>query len=412
MGAPAGVSINLAGPAVAADPVLVPAAGDRIASLDILRGLALLGMFVVHFHARSTEPGGLDDLLRTLIWRLVESKSHGTFALLFGAGFAIQLRTAESRNRPFTAIYLRRLAVLALFGVAAHAFFGFNVLFGYAVWGVPLLLIRKWSTRALVVTACLSAASVGLYHLAYQRYLSLHGGPQAIEAAYGAARAAATTVNGARQAAERQESFTTLLATRLAHMAWFYRQPFFFMPGATLALFITGLLLVRHHVFENPLAHARLLGFLAAFGIVSWLAANWVLERWGLEPLFLIFRDQWLTFTYVSAALLLLARWPPLISRLAPVVNAGRMALTNYLIQIAVLDVLFSGYAIGLGQIRPVAGFVLTLTCFSLEVVLSTVWLARFRFGPAEWLWRTLTYGRMPPLRRSVPDSGCPRPVA
>ena len=122
-------------------------------------------MFVVHFHARSTEPGGLDDLLRTLIWRLVESKSHGTFALLFGAGFAIQLRRAESRNRPFTAIYLRRLAVLALFGVAAHAFLGFNVLLGYAVWGVPLLLIRKWSTRALVVTACLSAASVGLYHL-------------------------------------------------------------------------------------------------------------------------------------------------------------------------------------------------------------------------------------------------------
>ena len=65
---------------------------------------------------------------------------------------------------------------------------------------------------------------------------------------------------------------------------------------------------------------------MVVFGIGSWLAANWVLERWGLEPLFLIFRDQWLTFTYVSAALLLLARWPPLLSRLAPMANAGRMA--------------------------------------------------------------------------------------
>ena len=410
----------MAAPAVTASPVpaftevpgLAPPAGDRIASLDILRGFALLGMFVVHFHARSTEPGGLDDVLRTLIWRLVESKSHGTFALLFGAGFAIQLRRAESRNRPFTAIYLRRLAVLALFGVAAHAFFGFNVLLGYAVWGVPLLLIRNWSTRALVVTACLSAASVGLYHLAYQRYLSLHGGPQAVEAVYEAARAAATTVNGARQAAERQESFTTLLAARLAHMAWFYRQPFFFMPGATLALFITGLLLVRHRVFENPLAHARVLGFLAAFGIISWLAANWLLERWGVEPLFLIFRDQWLTFTYVSATLLLLARWPRLTSRLAPVANAGRLALTNYLLQIATLDLLFSGYAIGLGQIRPVAGFGLALACFGIEVGFSTLWLARFQFGPGEWLWRTLTYGHMPPLRRPIPHSRSPHPVA
>ena len=85
---------------------------------------------------------------RALIWRLIETKSHGTFAVLFGAGFAIQLRRAEARGAPFAAIYLRRLGVLALFGFAAHAFFGFNVLLGYAIWGAALLLIRTWSTRA------------------------------------------------------------------------------------------------------------------------------------------------------------------------------------------------------------------------------------------------------------------------
>ena len=400
MAAPPGVSTIVVTPAVTPDPAQGPVASDRILSLDILRGLALFGMFVVHFHARSTEPGGLEDLLRTLIWRLVESKSHGTFALLFGAGFAIQLRTAERRNRPFTAIYLRRLAVLLLFGVAAHAFFGFNVLVGYAVWGVPLLLIRKWSTRALIVTASLSMASVGLYHLAYQRYLLRHGGPAAIEAAYESARAVASTVNGARALAERQDSYAALIAARLAHMAWFYRQPFFFMPGATLTLFLTGVLLVRHGVFENPLAHSRVLTFLGAFGLVSWLAANWLLERGGPDLLFLVFHDQWLAFTYVSVALFLLARWPSLIGRLAPVGTAGRMALTNYLLQIATLDLLFSGYAIGLGRIRPAAGFALALACFGIEVGLSTLWLARFQFGPAEWLWRALTYGHMPPLRR------------
>ena len=92
-------------------------------------------MFIVHFHMQSTDPGGFDDVVRTLIWRLVETKSHGTFALLFGAGFAIQLRRAEAQGRPFAGIYLRRLAVLALFGFAAHAFFGYNVLLGYAVCG-------------------------------------------------------------------------------------------------------------------------------------------------------------------------------------------------------------------------------------------------------------------------------------
>jgi uncharacterized protein len=70
------------------------------------------------------------------------------------------------------------------------------------------------------------------------------------------------------------------------------------------------------------------------------------------------------------------------------------MALTNYLLQIATLDLLFSGYAIGLGQIRPVYGLVAALGCFGAEAAFSTVWLKHFRFGPAEWLWRSLTYGR------------------
>lgn len=367
--------------------------GDRIPSLDILRGFALLGMFVVHFHMRSTEPGGIDDLVRTLVWRLVESKSHGTFALLFGAGFAILLRRAQVRGRPFAAFYLRRLAVLALFGFAAHFLFGFNVLLGYAAWGLPLLAMRRWPARALILTAVLCTITSPVYHLLNQQRLMRAGGQAAVEAAYEARRAEAVAVNGAESAAERQDSYRVLLAARFVHMAWFHRQPFFFLPGATLTLFLAGLLLVRLGVFEDPLAHRRLLAFLAAFGVGSWLVCNWVIPGLGV-----LLREQWLTFTYVAAALYALARWPGLVDRLRYVGNTGRMALTNYLLQIALLDLLFSGYAIGLGQIRPVWGLVAALICFGVEVLLSTLWLARFRFGPAEWLWRSLTYGRLQPL--------------
>ncbi len=374
----------------------------RIQSLDILRGMALLGMFVVHFHVRSTEPGGLDDVVRTLIWRLVESKSHGTFALLFGAGFAIQLRRAEERGRPFAGLYLRRLIVLALFGFAAHAFFGFNVLLGYALWGVPLLLIRNWSSRVLLATVCLSAMSVGLYYLANMLYLTLTAGPGAFDAAGEAQRTAAVTVNGALDAAEAQERYAVLLAARFRHMAWFYAQPFSFMPGATLALFISGLLLVRHRVFEDVEAHTRLLVAMAVFGVVSWLTVNWVL---GFS-LFGVLRDQWLMFAYVSGALLLLARWPGLVLRLRGVANAGRMALTNYLLQIAGLDLLFSGYGLGLGRVRPLVGLAAAFGCFAAEVLFSTIWLKYFRFGPAEWLWRSLTYGRLQPMRQPAIPTG------
>ena len=371
-------------------------AGERIQSLDILRGLALLGMFVVHFHVRATEPGGIAAVVRTLIWRLVESKSHGAFALLFGAGFAVQLMRAEKRGTPFVGIYLRRLAVLALFGLAAHAFFGFNVLLGYAVWAVPLLLIRHWSTRALLATTVISAMSVPLYYLAASR-LSLAGGSEA-----------ATTVNDALRAAEAQGSYRALLAARVRHMAWFYAQPFSFLPSVTVTLFIAGLLLVRHRVFEQVRSHTRLLGGMAVFGVLSWLTHNWLL---GFSPVGLL-RDQWLTFAYVAAALVLLDRRPALTPRLRGVANAGRMALTNYLLQIAALDLLFSGYAIGLGSIRPVFGPVAAVACFLIVVVFSTWWLRYFRFGPAEWVWRSVTYGRLQPMRRrEAPPVSAPAAV-
>jgi uncharacterized protein len=81
------------------------------------------------------------------------------------------------------------------------------------------------------------------------------------------------------------------------------------------------------------------------------------------------------------------------------------MALTNYLLQIAMLDLLFSGYAIGLGSVRPVVGLTLAVAFFAAEVALSTWWLAKYRYGPAEWLWRLLTYG---PQRLTSPTRALP----
>jgi uncharacterized protein len=140
-------------------------------------------------------------------------------------------------------------------------------------------------------------------------------------------------------------------------MAWFYNQPFFIMPSIT--LFRTVLL---------------------------WPAAGSVAH--------LLVR---------RGGLLLLSRFPTLNTWLHPVAAAGRMALTNYLLQIATLDLLFSGYALDLQHVRPVTGFSAALACFAAECLFSTTWLKRFRFGPAEWLWRSFTYGQPQPMRRASP---------
>ncbi len=99
-------------------------------------------------------------------------------------------------------------------------------------------------------------------------------------------------------------------------------------------------------------------------------------------------------FTYAGGVLLLLAQHPRWIGHLRWVGQAGRMALTNYLLQIAVLDVMFSAYGLHAPEIRPNLVPLTTALLFGAEVVLSAAWLSRFRFGPAEWMWRTMTYGR------------------
>jgi len=109
---------------------------ERLHALDILRGLALFGMILVHFHQKMRpEVTGLEDLIGWGVYVLVEQKAWGIFAFLFGVGFAVLLRRLEARHAPVLPIYLRRLATLACFGVVAEVCFGFRILFSYACWG-------------------------------------------------------------------------------------------------------------------------------------------------------------------------------------------------------------------------------------------------------------------------------------
>ena len=150
----------------------LPDSSGRIATLDILRGFALFGMIVVHFHQnfRLSVPESahtrVEDWIGNFIWMGVEQKSWGTFAFLFGVGFAVLMRRAERRGGAVVALYLRRLGALALIGVALDAFTGFAILLDYALWGVPLLFIRKWPTGVLLLVAVISASAWTIQPLA------------------------------------------------------------------------------------------------------------------------------------------------------------------------------------------------------------------------------------------------------
>ena len=380
---------------------------DRLHALDVLRGLALLGMILVHFHQKTrTEATGLENLIGWGVWGLVEQKAWATFAFLFGAGFAILLRRLERRGAPIVAIYVRRLATLAVFGIVAEVALGFHILFEYACWGLALLVMRRWSSRALLLVAVLSASArpVAAEIVAIRAWW-ISAAPPAPPMGM---------LSAAVDAAARQSSYLALLSARWAlfigTMPDSWRD---ILPDVNLALFILGLLAVRHGILDDPKRHVRVIVGWMTFGAAAW-ACSWLVLRnlpaipvpganWPIEYGFGLVQDQWLCFTYIGAVVLLLAyraEWTP---RLAVFALTGRMALTNYMIQAAVLDALSSGYGANL-RLRPYVYPLAAVLLFGVQAALSRAWLARYRFGPLEWLWRTATYARVQPLRRVSPD--------
>lgn len=373
------------------------AADERIHALDILRGFALFGMILVHFHQKMRlDATGLEDLIGWGVYVLVEQKAWGTFAFLFGVGFAVLLRRLEARGAPITRIYLRRLGTLALFGVVADVGFGFQILTAYAAWGLALLVLRRWSSRALLATAALAAAARPLMRALGVASPWMAGQRPALRHAV--------------ELAAQQSHYPALLSARwnlfIANLPHGLTD---LLPDTNLALFILGLLAVRYGIVDQPKRHLRLIVGWMCFGAAAWALAWLVLGNLpatgspGLDQAlsvgFGLLQDQWLCFTYIGALLLLLAYRPVWTARLAPFGQAGRMALTNYMVQAALLDLLASSYGFGL-RLRPYLYAPAALVCFAAVAAASTAWLRRYRFGPLEWVWRTLTYARRQPLRR------------
>jgi uncharacterized protein len=394
--------------------VAAPAASrDRIGSLDVLRGIALLGMFLVHFNDQSIDAASpANAAYQNIVTLFFEERFWTMFGILFGAGFALQLRRAEARGSAFAPAYVRRMLMLATFGLFTHAVFGYHVLLEYAAWGLPLL-VRRWSTRALIVTLVVSAASGSLYAVGQTAHCVVRHG----EAACGAASAREAEESKAFRLANAEEQkssrYAEVFRARLRHMKWFYAQWYAFLPVNTFTLFLIGVLALRLGVFERPEEHRTLLAICAVAGTASWIAAMWVLPPPQIppdEPLvraaaiaylragFGLVRETWLTFAYVAVVLLAVARNRTWISRLAAFGWTGRMALTNYVIQVALLDLFFANYAAAV-RLTPVQGGIAAIMLFLVFAILSRWWLTRFRFGPCEWLWRSATYARWQPLR-------------
>lgn len=379
-------------------------AASRIVSLDILRGMALMGMILVHFHQKMEYEvnTGLEGLIGWIIWMGVEGKSWGTFAFLFGAGFAVLMRRLEARGKPVTAIFLRRMLVLGVIGLAVITLTGFTILLDYAIWGVVLLLVRNWSTRALLILAVVAAIATTVVSITRQAATISRLGPERAAAAAKARQQRASEKWQLVRNAEATKSYREAVKARWAHTKWQYLRWETLIPSSNLVLFILGLLAIRHGIFEDPLGKQRVIMVAMLIGLMSWAAAWWLLPkipadttingiripfRFGLG----IVSDQWLALTYIGAVTLFLAHVPGAVRRLSVFGVAGRMALTNYVIQAALISWMAFGYGLSL-EVRPYFVVLWTIVVFAALALFSRLWLSRFTYGPLERVWRSLTY--------------------
>ncbi len=395
----------------------------RLTHLDILRGFALLGILLVNFEwftrplqaivlAGEENLAGLDLLAAQAVTTLGEGKFYPLFSILFGAGFALMLERARERGAPFWGVYLRRLAVLFVFGLAHMVLvWSGDILLVYSLSAfVMILLFRNTPARRLWKWAIFFwVLPVLLMWLGAVSIEATRGDPEIhaeLMAGFEAGRDEAETVVEQAARIHAEGSYAENVAQRgrdlrfLIGVAPFWIPPFigFFLLGRW--LIATGKL-NRPDDNEPWLRRWRAVGLAGGLPIAA--AAVWLMHgqdmmiptlRVAAGMTLMTMASVFVPLGYLSVVTL---AWRHL-EFLAP---AGRMALTNYLLQSIFWTWVFFGYGLGLwGEVPRAAQVPLALAFFAVQVLLSRWWLGRFRFGPAEWLWRSLTYWQFQPMRR------------
>lgn len=413
---------------VAADAAAPLAASDRIVALDVLRGFALLGVFIMNMpgfsHSLFALPGPPRTPLDGWVTSLRETLFAGKFNLLFGAafgiGFALQMQrlaageaaralrlgTAARRRLPVQLV-ARRLSFLSAIGlVHAMLLWSGDVLLIYAVLGFALLASRGLSDRALcaVLAACLVFPA--LSEVARTSVL-----PDSFETV---ATFQYQQLEGADDLAYGHGSFLEAMRQTARVFDWSWRSPFgrfvyaaFFVQMAT--GIVAGFLLGRRGWPARPLGGA------AGERRAPWAALLTAIVFAAIEPLaaiglggsagiFIAALARTISRAALSAwyALALVRavrarpRLPPLLRAFR---DAGRMPLTNYLMQTALASFIFYGWGLGFwNSSGPTVDAALAIVLFfAVQLPFSRVWMARFRQGPLETLWRRFTYGPPPP---------------
>lgn len=400
---------------------------ERIEVVDVLRGLAIFGMFVVNmshdlpwaYMFVDNSPGApvLPEVL--VLETLGKGKFFALFAFFFGFGFAIQGDRAMERGVGFTLVALRRMIVLLAIGIVFSLFVPWGILIGYALMGFVLIMIpRSLSPRVLLLgaTACF---------VLYQAFTAV-GYSTSTPAQDSAEERLAIQERRQVVSTRRERAVQSYLTGTVGEIVELHARTlqrrfsswglYVGLLGGQLPLMLLGMYTWRRRVFQDISGNIRFFRKVFWWGLGLGVVGM-TIHRWFshilVDPPFprvldFIGEGLWeigapaMGFSY-AAAIVLLTQRDTWVRRFKFLAAVGRLSFSNYIFCGFIFTFVFYGYGLGLyADLGPLAGALLAILIFPIHILWSAWWLRHFRFGPIEWLWRTLTYGKPQPMRTAA----------
>jgi uncharacterized protein len=419
---------------------------ERIGMLDTTRGIAVLGILIMNItgfglpnsYDDPTNWGGSDgaDLAA---WRIAalffEGTMRGMFTLLFGAGALLFLQRHAARDPGLLPadLFFRRTMWLIAFGLvnAYVLLWSGDILYYYGVIGLLLFVFRNLAPRKLVAASAVililqTAVSVS----EWQDYKDASDAAAAAQLARSSGKALTeqqteaidtfTRINEqfkpSREELQKeidrvQKGYVSALG-KVAPESWHFETVFFFQHGLgdCLGMMLLGMALLKYGVLSGKAsrrvyATLVLVGYPLGLAVNLFETTNLVRDHFSAQALM----NSYLTYDLGRipttlghvGAIGLVYRLPALSGAMRALAATGQMALTNYLSQSLICMFLFTGAGLALyGRLQRLELYYVVLAFWIVQLIWSPLWLRRFRFGPAEWLWRSLTYWKKQPMRQ------------
>jgi uncharacterized protein len=394
---------------------------ERILSLDVLRGFAVLGILIMNIQSFSM-PGaayinptaygglaGLDRWVAILSHVFADLKFMTIFSILYGAGIVMVTQRAEARGAsPARVHYLRNFWLIFIGMLHAYLLWYGDILVKYGICALLAYVFRKARPKRLLV-AGLIIFSVGFLLLLLFGWSIRYWPEESLQRTLSFWQPDAGTV--AEEVSAYQGGWLEQMANRIPTAIM--SQTFIFFTRTVWRIF--GLMLVGMALFKWGVLTARrsrrfyltvaTVGFGIGFPVVVLGAMRNYAAGWPMD--YSLFQGQipnycaslLVSLGYISTVMLI-SQAGNLRSIVRPLAAVGRMAFTNYLAQTLVCTAIFYGHGLGLfGRVERTEQILIVFGVWAVQLIRSTIWLHYLRFGPFEWLWRTLTYLRVQPIR-------------